>query len=187
MTRPKLIGLPGRGQAAGESARSPAAFSAKLPILDDLQYRALANFRYALRSFLAFSEAATRAAGITPQQYQALLIIKASEKDEVHIRHLAAEMLLKHHGAVQLVDRLVRSKLIRRDASKSDGRAVSLRLTSSGERKLDRLAAIHFHEVVRHQPQLLAISRLADRMHRVGPQSDTENGNARHAQPQTHS
>jgi hypothetical protein len=35
----------------------------------------LAAFRYALRRFLAFSEQAARQAGVTPQQYLALLAV----------------------------------------------------------------------------------------------------------------
>lgn len=39
-------------------------------------YRLLADFRYALLKFLAFSEAAARAAGLSAKQHQALLAIK---------------------------------------------------------------------------------------------------------------
>ncbi|MCW0220224.1 MAG: hypothetical protein OJI67_18000, partial [Prosthecobacter sp.] len=40
------------------------------------QYETLASFRFALRRFLRFSEQAAQSAGITPQQHQALLVIK---------------------------------------------------------------------------------------------------------------
>ena len=42
----------------------------------EADYAALAQFRYQLRTFLAFSEAAAQSAGLTPQQHQALLAIK---------------------------------------------------------------------------------------------------------------
>jgi hypothetical protein len=43
--------------------------------LADEDYTALADFRHALRQFLAFSEQAATTCGLTPQQHQALLAI----------------------------------------------------------------------------------------------------------------
>ncbi|HEY2034092.1 MAG TPA: hypothetical protein VGH02_10445, partial [Rhizomicrobium sp.] len=47
--------------------------------LTPADYRALAEFRFLLRRFMAFSEEAARAAGLAPQQHQALLAIKGLE------------------------------------------------------------------------------------------------------------
>ena len=116
--------------------------------LDRAQYEALAEFRYALRAFLAFSEAATRSAGITAQQYQALLAIKASSTDSLLVGELACELLIKHNAAVQLADRLVTSGLVARAPSQSDRRAVELRLTAKGNRCIGSLAAIHYSELM---------------------------------------
>ena len=44
--------------------------------LNDAEYRQLADFRYAIRSFMEFSEQAARNAGLTPQQHQALLAVR---------------------------------------------------------------------------------------------------------------
>ena len=44
--------------------------------LGDRDYRALAEFRHALRRFLAFSEQAARDAGLTPSQHQLLLAVR---------------------------------------------------------------------------------------------------------------
>ena len=41
-------------------------------------YRMLAAFRLALRRFVHFSETAAEAAGLSPQQHQALLAIRAA-------------------------------------------------------------------------------------------------------------
>lgn len=132
--------------------------------LDKGQYEALANFRYAHRAFLAFSENATRMSGVTPQQYQALLVIKASPDEVVLVRELAERMLLKHNGAVQLADRLVESNLVRREQSELDRRAVELTLTKKGEEKVAYLAAIHFRELSARQKELNNISQLARKM-----------------------
>lgn len=134
------------------------------PTLDEDQYEALAEFRYALRSFLAFSEAATSEAGVTSQQYQALLAIKADRNGPTLVRDLAEKMLLKHNNAVQLVDRLVRAKLVRRDPSRRDRRAVELHLTAKGEQTIAYLAAIHFRELMARQAQLMDIRRRAKQM-----------------------
>jgi DNA-binding MarR family transcriptional regulator len=142
--------------------KSPAARSVQSSVgLNPAQYRALANFRYALRTFLAFSEGATRGAGLTSQQYQALLAIKAHPGGEVLIRDLAAQMLLKHNNTVQLVDRLVDAKLVRREQSKGDKRAVVLALTAKGEAKVAHLAPLHLRELAVRRRQLADISKLA--------------------------
>ena len=71
-------------------------------------YETLAAWRHALRRFLHFSQEAARAAGIPPQQHQALLAIKGfPERDHTTIGELAERLHLKHHSAVGLVNRLV--------------------------------------------------------------------------------
>ena len=125
--------------------------------LDDEQYRSLAAFRYALRRFLAFSEAAVKRAGVTAQQYQALLVIKSRPGESALIRELADELLLPHNAAVQLADRLATAGLAVRSPSSSDRRSVSLRLTGQGETVLSQLAADHLRQLLA-QEQLLADS-----------------------------
>lgn len=137
------------------------------PALHAAQYRALAQFRRALRSFLAFSEFATQDSGVTTQQYQALLVIKASPTESVLVRELAEQMLLKHNNTVQLVDRLVDARLVRRSPSEEDRRAVVLTLTARGEEKIAYLAAIHFRELALRQEELTDILRLAAKMERM--------------------
>jgi DNA-binding MarR family transcriptional regulator len=123
--------------------------------IDPKIYVGLAGFRYALRQFSAFSEAVTSAEGVTPQQYQALLVIRTYPPDGIVIRELADQMLLKHHGAVQLIDRLAHAGLIERNPSPTDGRSVLVTITEKGEAVLERLAAEHFRELLR-QEHLLA-------------------------------
>ncbi len=122
--------------------------------LDPTQYAGLAGFRSALRKFLAFSEAATREAGITPEQYQALLVIKIHPTGTIMIRELADQMLLQHHGAVQLVDRLARAGLAARRRSTTDRRSVLVVLTAKGGVLLERLAFAHSKELLRQEPLL---------------------------------
>jgi DNA-binding MarR family transcriptional regulator len=123
--------------------------------LSKTQFENLAAFRYALRQFLHFSEAAAHAAGITPQQHQALLAIKGYPKrDIVSVGELAERLQLRHHSAVELVDRLVTLSLVGREHSAADKRRVQVKLTARGERILNRLAAAHEEQLRRLGPTL---------------------------------
>src|ERR1700691_5275409 len=99
------------------------------------QYESLAAFRYTLRRFIRFSEKAAQAAGITAQQYQALLAIKGFPgRDKVTVGELAERLQLRHHSAAGFVDRLVAEKLVVRLPSSEDRRQVLIQLASSGEK-----------------------------------------------------
>lgn len=111
-------------------------------------YEALADFRYVLRAFFAFSEQAADAAGLSPQQYQALLAIKgARDRSELGIREIAERLMVRHHTAVELVDRLANNRFVVRVKDKDDARRVQVRLTAKGEQAMDGLAAAHLREL----------------------------------------
>ena len=111
-------------------------------------YRKLAEFRYALRKFLAFSESAAADVGMTTQQYQALLALKGfSEAGALSMKNLADRLLLRHHSVVELVDRLVKLDLVTRLPDPDDGRRVLIALTKLGESQLRTLAAAHLREL----------------------------------------
>ena len=123
--------------------------------LDKAQYEALAAFRYALRKFLRFSESAAQAAGITPQQHQALLAIKGFPgRDRVTVGELAERLQLRHHSVVGLIDRLVLEKLVSRAPSQTDRRQVLIALTRGGEATLEKLSALHREQLQRIGPEL---------------------------------
>jgi DNA-binding MarR family transcriptional regulator len=141
--------------------------------LDQGLYEGLAGFRYALRQFMAFSEAVTREAGVTSQQYQALLVIKTHLARAIMIRDLADQMLLPHNGAVQLIDRLVDADLAKRMHSSTDRRRVLVAMTKKGEKVLERLAANHIAELLMHEPILAESLKRLRRMGRRGTASTT--------------
>jgi DNA-binding MarR family transcriptional regulator len=118
-------------------------------------YETLAEFRYALRKFLHFSETAALAVGVTPQQHQAMLAIKGFPgRDRVTIGELAERLQIKHHSAVGLVDRLVAEKYALRVPDQADRRQVYLALTDRGETMLERLSATHREQLRRIGPQI---------------------------------
>ncbi|MCS3891158.1 DNA-binding MarR family transcriptional regulator [Bradyrhizobium japonicum USDA 38] len=126
----------------------------------EADYAALAQFRYQLRTFLAFSEAAAQSAGLTPQQHQALLAIKGlATPDGASVGDIARFLLIRHHTAVELVDRMAKLKLIGREADPQDARRVLVRLTAKGEQKLRSLSRIHLDELGAAAPALAKILR----------------------------
>lgn len=119
------------------------------------EYEALAAFRYGLRQFLHFSKAAAEAAGLTPQQHQALLAIKGfPDREKISISELAERLQLRHHSAVGLADRLVSARLAFREPDSKDRRRVYLALTSRGESLLQELSSAHKDQLRRVGPQL---------------------------------
>jgi DNA-binding MarR family transcriptional regulator len=128
-------------------------------------YQALAEFRYQIRKFLRFSEHAVRAAGMEPGQYQLMLAIKGIPQEvRPRIRELADRMHIRHHSAVELVNRLEAGGYVRRERAQDDRREVLLALTAKGERVLAELA-LHHHDELRGAASSLvaALRRLTPR------------------------
>ncbi|WP_245488177.1 MarR family transcriptional regulator [Mesorhizobium sp. Pch-S] len=125
---------------------------------ESVDYRSLAEFRYAIRRFLAFSEAAASEAGLTAQQHQALLTIKGvGEADGLSIGELATRLLVRQHTAAELANRLEEAGLVRRRPDPNDGRRVLLTLTPESENRLQALSGIHQDEISSMAPQLVSI------------------------------
>ncbi|PWB83237.1 MAG: MarR family transcriptional regulator [Methylocystaceae bacterium] len=109
---------------------------------------ALANFRFALRQFLAFSEQAAAEVGLTMQRYQALLVIKTYRAGEhISVGELAEQLMIKDHSAAELVSRLVLAKLVRRKIDPIDRRRSLIVMTPYGNRRLARLASVHLKKL----------------------------------------
>lgn len=123
--------------------------------LSDADYQALAGFRHALRGFTHFSERAAEGVGLTPQQHQALLAIRA--ENGLTVGELADRMMVRPHSATGLADRLAKLDLIARRPGSTDRRRVTLVLTPAGEAMLRSLSEIHRTELRRLRPSLLAL------------------------------
>lgn len=120
------------------------------PAASDKTVRDLAQFRYALRKFLRFSEESARSLGITPQQHQLMLGVAGfTDRQSATISELAEFLQEKNHSVVGLVERAVESGLVRRAQNTTDRRVVVVRLTRRGETLLARLAKLHVEEVKR--------------------------------------
>jgi len=105
------------------------------------EYRALAELRYRIRKFVGEGDAVARAAGLEPQQYLLLLAIRGlPDNVEATIRALADRLALKHHSAVELIDRLESHGYVRRSRSRDDRRRVLVTLLPRGEKLLEQVA-----------------------------------------------
>ena len=115
----------------------------------DRDYQQL-EVRTTLRRFLHWSGEQAEAAGLTPAQHQLLLAVRGHPGDEAPtIGDLAEHLLLRHHGAVQLVDRAEAAGWVRRNRDLDDHRVVRVALTRRGEHALESLAAVHLEELGR--------------------------------------
>jgi len=120
------------------------------------EFRALAEFRHQIRQFLNGSEQAARAAGLEPQQYLFMLAVRGLPAGHTAtIRELAERMQLRHHSTVEMVNRLERQQLLRRERSRADRRQVILHLTPRAEKILSRLARQRIEELRTAAPTLV--------------------------------
>jgi DNA-binding MarR family transcriptional regulator len=114
--------------------------------------RRLAWFRYGLRRFLRFSERATRAHGVTPQQYLLLLGVAGyTGRGWATISELAEFLQERHNAVVGLVKRAESRALVRKDQSPRDRRYVRVRLSRQGAIVLRKLVHLHLQELKRIQ------------------------------------
>jgi DNA-binding MarR family transcriptional regulator len=129
----------------------------KLSLTD---YQALAEFRYQIRRFLHFSEQAVKKSGVERSQYQMMLAIKGMPAGvRPRIRELASRLKIRHHSAVELVNRLERGGFVHRTRAAEDRREVLLALTAKGEKVIGELALHHHDELRSTGPELVAALR----------------------------
>ena len=123
-------------------------------------YQALAEFRYQIRQFLHFSEQVVKRSGLERGQYQLMLAIKGMPPDvRPRISELANRMQIRHHSAVELVNRLAAGGYVHRTRAQDDRREVLLALTPKGEKVLSELALHHHDELRSSGPKLVTALR----------------------------
>jgi DNA-binding MarR family transcriptional regulator len=148
-------------------------FACKLPMIDIMampakktaspfslrreDYHSLASLRYALRKFLRFSKDLLGGeARLTPEQYEALLALKAfSATKGLTVGELSERVQVKHHTAVSLSDKLAARKLVTKRRGRVDRRYAYVKLTPSGSKLLTTLAAAHRREIAKHAPEII--------------------------------
>jgi DNA-binding MarR family transcriptional regulator len=118
------------------------------PEITPAEYRALAELRYRIRRFLREGDAKSRDVGLEPQQYLMLLAIRGLPAGSPStIQTLAERLALKHHSAVELIDRLETHGYVRRTRSRDDRRRVFVSLLPRGDRLLEQVAQNRISEL----------------------------------------
>jgi len=128
-------------------------------VATDSDYRALSEFRYQIRRFLYLGDQIARAAGMEPKQYQLLLAIRGiPEGADPTVGALAERLRLRHHSAVELINRAEKKGFVERSR---DGARVFVRLTRKGERILAKAVKQRLQELRVDGPVLVkALQRL---------------------------
>lgn len=136
--------------SSNSRSRRPDPASGQAPMEEVI--RDLAQFRYALRRFLRFSENAARRCGVTPQQHQLMLGVAGfTGRGSATVSELAEFLQEQPHSVVGLIERAALKGLVRRIQDKADRRVVNVSLTPSGKQILHRLSRLHRTEARRIQ------------------------------------
>lgn len=129
-----------------------------MPGLADDDYSRLLMFRTQLRTFDRWSREQAAAVGLTQPQHQLLLAVRGHDDHRgPTIGDIAGYLLVRHHSAVELVDRVAALSLVARQPDVTDHRLVRVALTAQGRARVDALAAIHLDELRRLAPSLGAL------------------------------
>ena len=125
-------------------------------------YRALSEFRYKIRKFLHFSQQVAAEAGLESRQHQLMLAVKGlPDGRHPRIADLAERLQIRHHSAVELVNRLAVQGYVERHRGGGDRREVLISLTAQGERILRQLSLYHRAELRTQGPALVTALKRA--------------------------
>ena len=142
------------------------------------EYQALAEIRYQIRRFLAFSERMARGAGLESQQHQALLALKGlPDGKQATVSYLAERLQLQNNSTVELINRLAENNYVQRRRDEVDQRRVIVELTERGEEILRELTLAHRDELQLTGPTLVRALNavVAPDAHQAGASWDADN------------
>ncbi|MGH2882606.1 MAG: MarR family winged helix-turn-helix transcriptional regulator [Solirubrobacteraceae bacterium] len=129
-------------------------------ILEQSDFEHLLELRTGLRRFLRWSEAQAKAAGLTPAKHQLLLAIRGHpDPTGPTISEIADHLVLRHHSAVELIDRAAKDGLVERTPDPNNKSSVRVTLTRAGAAKLDGLAEAHLQEIAHLAPTMRTLWR----------------------------
>ncbi len=133
--------------------------------LDDDDYWRLLEFRTAIRKFLSYSKRQASEHGLTPTQHQLLLAVRGNRREGgPTIGDVAECLLIRHHSAVELVDRAEAAGLVKRQQDRTDQRVMRLVLTRSGRSKLEGISAANLSEIGRLGPEFKDVWQAIERL-----------------------
>ena len=157
----KHLAHPRQREPSAESSRAPpVTISYSDMTLSQSDFEHLLELRTGLRRFLRWSEQQAKAAGLTAAKHQLLLAIKGHpDPAGPTIGEIADYLVLRHHSAVELVDRAVQDGLVKRNPDPTIRSVVRVTLTPAGAAKLDALAEAHLQEIAHLAPAMRTLWR----------------------------
>ncbi|KQX63677.1 MarR family winged helix-turn-helix transcriptional regulator [Angustibacter sp. Root456] len=121
--------------------------------LTEPEYARLLRFRTELRRFEAWSRSEATRHGLTSAQHQLLLAVRGHDGEQLPtIGDLAEYLLVRHHSAVELVDRAAELGFVSRVHDTHDHRVVRVQLTARGRSAVRALSEVHLAELQRLAP-----------------------------------
>lgn len=121
--------------------------------VSDRDYARLLAVRTGLRQFERWSAEQAAEHGLTASQHQLLLAVRGhGGPGGPTVSQVAEYLLVRHHSAVELIDRCERAGLVERVRDGGDHRVVRLALTRAGGRVLTDLTTAHLEELDRLTP-----------------------------------
>jgi DNA-binding MarR family transcriptional regulator len=118
--------------------------------LTDNDYASLLAYRTQLRRFDHWSEQQARRVGLTHMQHQLLLAVRGhADPTGPTIGDIADYLMLRHHSAVELANRVEAGGWVTRRRDGRDARVVRLALTDKGRAAVASLGELHLHELQR--------------------------------------
>lgn len=107
-------------------------------------YEVLAEFSRHVRGYIRSIERANSHLDLEPRQGHLLVAVRGLPRNiRPRIAELAERLQIQHHSAVELIDRLERRGLVRRERGAQDRREVLVRLTPAGEDLARALVGAH--------------------------------------------
>lgn len=111
--------------------------SSKVRSVSDSEFVRAAAFRSELRRFLRRTEVVAAEAGLTPQRYDVLLMVKAADPAVgIRLTEVCGLLQMGQPAVTDLVKRMEQAGLLERRGSSDDRRVALLGLTAEGEARL---------------------------------------------------
>lgn len=133
------------------------------------EVRAVRDVQCSIIRFVRRREQTIRAEGLEPLQYEFLMLVEPFHQQarKPNISRVATELGMHHHSAVELVNRLIKRGLLRKDRDKRDKRHALLQATARGKRLLRQAILTEYAEMREFAPELLQNLKLFLKQRRV--------------------
>ncbi len=123
------------------STRSATSVGLSRNMVRERYLRTLRALAESYHAFERYSAVQVRAFGLTPAQFD--IIATLGNTDGMSFRELGEKTLITKGTLTGVVDRLEARGMVKRAASKADGRSTLVRLTKKGDTEFERVFASH--------------------------------------------